>query len=196
MVKKSKKTNNPKQTDKTSIETSKKKGTKNTDKDIKERRHIIFKMLLGNDIYSQKSVKERLEARGIFVTIPTISRDFNDLKVKKDENGLYKVTGDTLKDYNRYELTHVISHYTYKNFMNNLSFLMVNVKNGYGDFVGMKLTEVFPDEIVGYLTSNNLLMLFFKDEDKYFIVKSFIDEMAQGFYISEDYGMFSESDTH
>ena len=56
----------------------------------KERQNIIIDIISNNEISTQEILKEHLEKRGINVTQATLSRDINELNLKKEADGVYK----------------------------------------------------------------------------------------------------------
>ncbi|MGN1135498.1 MAG: arginine repressor [Oscillospiraceae bacterium] len=56
----------------------------------KERQSIIIDIISNNEISTQEMLKEHLEKRGINVTQATLSRDINELNLKKEADGVYK----------------------------------------------------------------------------------------------------------
>lgn len=56
----------------------------------KERQSIIIDIISNNEITTQEMLKEHLEKRGINVTQATLSRDINELNLKKEADGVYK----------------------------------------------------------------------------------------------------------
>ncbi len=56
----------------------------------KERQNIIVDIVMNNDISTQEMLKEYLEKRSISVTQATLSRDINELNLKKESDGVYK----------------------------------------------------------------------------------------------------------
>lgn len=56
----------------------------------KERQNIIIDIISKNDISTQEMLKEYLEKQGITVTQATLSRDINELNLKKEADGVYK----------------------------------------------------------------------------------------------------------
>lgn len=56
----------------------------------KERQNIIIDIVMNNDISTQEMLKEYLEKRDISVTQATLSRDINELNLKKESDGVYK----------------------------------------------------------------------------------------------------------
>lgn len=58
----------------------------------KERQNIIVDIVMNNDISTQEMLKEYLEKKGISVTQATLSRDINELNLKKEAEGIYKYT--------------------------------------------------------------------------------------------------------
>lgn len=56
----------------------------------KERQNIIIDIISKNEISTQEMLKEHLEKHGINVTQATLSRDINELNLKKEADGVYK----------------------------------------------------------------------------------------------------------
>lgn len=56
----------------------------------KQRQDKIIEIVSSNDISTQEMLKKHLENMGIAVTQATLSRDINELDLKKDSGGLYK----------------------------------------------------------------------------------------------------------
>lgn len=63
----------------------------------KERQNIIIEIISKNQISTQEMLKEHLEKQGINVTQATLSRDINELNLKKEAVGVYKYVAP-LKD--------------------------------------------------------------------------------------------------
>lgn len=64
----------------------------------KERQNIIIDIISKNEISTQEMLKEYLEKKGINVTQATLSRDINELNLKKKADGVYKYIAP-LKDF-------------------------------------------------------------------------------------------------
>lgn len=58
----------------------------------KHRQNKIIEIVCSNDIFTQEMLKKQLEDIGIVVTQATLSRDINELNLKKDPTGVYKYT--------------------------------------------------------------------------------------------------------
>lgn len=56
----------------------------------KDRQNIIIDIISKNEISTQEMLKEYLEKQGINVTQATLSRDINELNLKKEADGVYK----------------------------------------------------------------------------------------------------------
>ena len=56
----------------------------------KQRQDIIIEIVSCEDITTQEILKSKLEEKGINVTQATLSRDINELKLKKESNGIYR----------------------------------------------------------------------------------------------------------
>lgn len=56
----------------------------------KQRQDIIIEIIQNNDISTQEMLKMHLEKMGIAVTQATLSRDINELNLKKEADGIYK----------------------------------------------------------------------------------------------------------
>ena len=56
----------------------------------KQRQDKIIEIIQNNEISTQEMLKLYLEAVGINVTQATLSRDINELNLKKESNGVYK----------------------------------------------------------------------------------------------------------
>ena len=56
----------------------------------KERQEIIIKLISENNVSTQIALKEQLAGLGIKVTQATLSRDINELNLKKETDGGYK----------------------------------------------------------------------------------------------------------
>lgn len=56
----------------------------------KQRQEIIIDLIKNNEISTQEILKKYLENAGIAVTQATLSRDINELNLKKDLSGFYK----------------------------------------------------------------------------------------------------------
>lgn len=58
----------------------------------KQRQDKIIEIIGSHDITTQEMLKKYLEDIGIDVTQATLSRDINELNLKKEANGIYKYT--------------------------------------------------------------------------------------------------------
>ncbi|MCD7731216.1 MAG: ArgR family transcriptional regulator [Oscillospiraceae bacterium] len=58
----------------------------------KQRQDKIIEIISSNEITTQEMLKKYLEDIGIDVTQATLSRDINELNLKKESNGVYKYT--------------------------------------------------------------------------------------------------------
>ena len=58
----------------------------------KQRQDKIIEIVQNNDISTQEMLKKHLENIGITVTQATLSRDINELNLKKEANGVYRYT--------------------------------------------------------------------------------------------------------
>lgn len=56
----------------------------------KQRQEYIIEIISNNSISTQEMLKDYLEKSGIIVTQATLSRDINELNLKKNSNGIYK----------------------------------------------------------------------------------------------------------
>lgn len=56
----------------------------------KQRQDMIIKIVSCEEITTQEMLKSKLEEKGINVTQATLSRDINELKLKKESNGIYR----------------------------------------------------------------------------------------------------------
>lgn len=166
------------------------KKTKGSDEAIKIRRRKLLSIVKDREITTQKQAKKLLlENYGIKVTIPTISRDFNELNIKQSESGRYMISANELRKLRQFELTDILVAYTTNPFKDSINVFCINVEPGFGDYVGTKIMESFSGVFIGYLTSNNLLMLISDDVNKATDAKALLREMTKGYYVDDYYGM-------
>ena len=76
----------------------------------RERHQLIKQMITEEKLGTQKEIQDRLEARNVFVTQTTLSRDLRELgltKVKKNDKVYYVLANETEK----IDLVEFLSHH-------------------------------------------------------------------------------------
>lgn len=163
--------------------------TKGTKEEIEYRREKLREIIRENIIDSHELARSFLsDTHGIGASIPTIHRDFKALGIQltTDENGIrkYILTDEETRKFHLSQLKGMLNYHSARKFKKNLNFLAISVKTGYADIIGTRITELYPDSFMGYLTSSNLLLLISDSDSK--IEESFYTEMRERNFIDEE----------
>ncbi|MFH5834459.1 hypothetical protein ACHAL6_00105 [Proteiniclasticum sp. C24MP] len=163
---------------------------KGTIEEIEDRREKLKRIIREVSIDSQSVAKTTLFLEHLIdVSIATINRDFNELGIElitlENGNKRYVLSQEDTRKYNLSQLNSILNTYTTGGFKRDLSFLAISVNGGYADFLGTKFVELYPSSFMGYMTSNNLLLLI-TDNKNGEIENSFYDDMKIGKFIAKE----------
>ena len=149
------------------------KTAKSTKDDIEKRQQLILDLIKHNKTYKMKKsllvdLNSLLSRRGLKkITEATIGRDFEDLGIKKlPGNDYYEYPHEIRQKHELESLSRDLRNHTNRIFMDDISFLVIQVEEGMADYVGRKIMAQFKSFFIGYFPGSDFLLLITNDETK------------------------------
>lgn len=131
----------------------------------RKRREAILKMVESKKYKKQADIVEELKRQNFTTVQATVSRDIKDMNIKKDEDGTYKITDETLHEIHVNELQSLLEENPFTYF-NNVAYHYLNVEKGKASLFALHLQQAFPEVILDVtITVDSLVILVNNDAD-------------------------------
>ena len=128
----------------------------------RERHQLIKQMITEEKLGTQKEIQDRLEARNVFVTQTTLSRDLRELgltKVKKNDKVYYVLANETEK----IDLVEFLSHHL-EGVARAEFTLVLHTKLGEAAVLANVVDSNKDEWVVGTVAGANTLLVICKDQ--------------------------------
>jgi arginine repressor len=73
-----------------------------------ERQKLILNVIGSNQLKDLEEIKTKLNDKGIEASIPSLSRDTNDLSISKDDRGFFTIGEDTINEIKKNVLSQIL----------------------------------------------------------------------------------------
>jgi len=130
-----------------------------SDESVKNKKQqAILKIIQSEKFKTQPDIVKRLEEDEIFVAQGTVSRYIKEMNIIKGEDGVYRITNETLHEMHLSELRALLKENSL-NYYKNVAYHYIKVGEGKASLFAFHLQQAFPEVILEVAIGEDSLTL-------------------------------------
>ncbi|GGJ76735.1 arginine repressor [Anoxybacillus voinovskiensis] len=127
----------------------------------KKRQNAIVEIIKSENMVSQKDIIQALKERGFDkVTQSIISKDFKELNIIKSDQGVYVFGKQHITKVNQTLLPFVLKHHVTDYGKIPAHPIFIKTSENAEAMIGKLLSNKYPEDIIGFVTNSNFLVIY------------------------------------